>query len=151
MTSSSRHPNCDSTAMSPNPESTTVTPIVTKRSSRRWIIAISCCWINFFIFSLFRSAGVLYMALVHSMDVSYADASWPISLAGGIASITCLPAGFMSHYFTIRSIVTVGITVTSFGIAICYMLHASSGIGLVIFFLGIVQGKCPNVLNLEGH
>lgn len=105
--------------------------------SRSWIIAWSCCWINLFIFAVFRSAGVLYMALIQSLGCSYSDASWPISLAGGIASITCLPAGFMSHYFTVRSIVSIGIVVTSFGISICYFV---SNIKLIIIFLGVIQG-----------
>jgi hypothetical protein len=103
-----------------------------------WIIALSCSWINLFVFGVFRSAGVLFMALVRTFGCTHAEAAWPITLASGVASMTCLPAGFLSHYFAIRTIVCCGILVTSFSIAICFF---SESLAFTIIFLGLGQGE----------
>lgn len=104
----------------------------------RWVIAGSCSLINFFVFSIFRSAGVLYLALITTFNCSREEASWPVTLASGISAIVCLPAGFLSHYFAIRSIVVAGILVSSLGIGVCIFANS---IAFIILFLGIVQGN----------
>lgn len=106
-------------------------------STRSWIIAIACLWINLFIFAVFRSNGVLYKALQKEYNATHELASWPITLSSSIASISCLPSGFLSHYFTIRTIVSTGIIITSSSIAICYITNS---LNLIILSIGIVQG-----------
>ena len=103
-----------------------------------WTVALACSWINLFVFAVFRSAGVLYMALVRTFGCSHAEAAWPITLASAVASITCLPAGFLSHYFAVRTIVSCGILITSFSIAICFFTNSITSI---ILFLGTTQGN----------
>ena len=103
-----------------------------------WIIAFACFWINLFMFAVFRSGGVLYLALTRTLNCTYSQASWPITLAGAIASITCLPAGFLSHYFTVRTIVTTGTFIVFFSISSCFYV---TSIRVMITVLGVFQGK----------
>ena len=109
-----------------------------QRTARPLVVAVSCFWINLFVFAVFRSAGVLYMALVHSFDCSHAEAAWPVTLASGVASLACLPAGFLSHYLTVRTIVSIGILLTSSSIAVCFCLTSFSSL---VLFLGVFQGE----------
>lgn len=45
-----------------------------------WVIALSCCCINAIIFGIYRSFGVLYVALLQTYNVSRESAAWPFSL-----------------------------------------------------------------------
>jgi len=103
----------------------------------KWVIAFSCFWINAFIFGVFRSAGVLYLAFVATYHCTYREASWPISLAGSVASITGIAAGFLSHYFHIRTLVFVGVLTCSLATSICYF---ANDIVFIIVSLGFIQG-----------
>ena len=103
-----------------------------------WLIALACSWVNLFIFAIFRSNGVLYKALQSQFGASRAQASWPITLASSIAAIFCLPAGFLSHFFTVRAIVSFGIILTSASVAFCYFANS---IDLVILSIGVSQGN----------
>lgn len=104
----------------------------------RWLVAIACSVINFFLFAVFRSAGVIYVALKHKLGCSNEEAAWPMTLASGVAAITCLVSGFLAHYLQKHTIVFVGVLVVSFAIAICYF---ANGIAFVIVFLGVVHGN----------
>lgn len=110
-----------------------------------WIIAFSCCWINIFLFGVFRSAGVLYRAFVNTYNCTYQEASWPISLAGSVASITGIAAGFLTHYFNIRTLVFFGILITSIAISACYFADT---IIFIIVSLGIIQGNLLLAFNI---
>lgn len=105
---------------------------------RPWLIAFSCFWINLFMFAVFRSGGVLYLALTRTLNCTHSQASWPITLAGAVASITCLPAGFLSHYFTVRAIVTSGTLIVFLSISSCFFIKS---ISVMIIVLGVLQGN----------
>jgi hypothetical protein len=120
-----------------NINKSTISDNIYTNTGRQWIIAFSCCWINAFIFGVFRSAGVLYLAFVTTFDCTYREASWPISLAGSIASITGIAAGFLTHYFYIRTLVFLGVFISSFAISLCYF---AKNIIFIIISLGFIQG-----------
>jgi len=103
-----------------------------------WVIASSCFWINLFLFSVFRSSGVLYLALISTIGCSYEEASWPITVSSGVAAIACLPAGFLNHYIPLRFIVMIGICITSLSILTCFFV---SSLPYIILLLGVLQGK----------
>ncbi|RWS25666.1 monocarboxylate transporter 12-like protein [Leptotrombidium deliense] len=102
-----------------------------------WVIAFSCCWINIFIFGVFRSFGVLYLAVMSTFRCSQELASWPFTLASGVASLSALPSAFLTHYYSIRSISFFGVFICSFAISICFF---ASDVYFIIVFLGIIQG-----------
>lgn len=45
-----------------------------------WVVAFACCFINAIIFGIFRTYGVIFVAVLKSYDVSRETASWPFSL-----------------------------------------------------------------------
>lgn len=104
---------------------------------KSWVVAGSCFWINLFVFALFRSSGVLYIVLLREFNCSPSQASWPITLAGAVASLVCLPAGFLYHYLTIRAIVTCGSFIVFISTCSCYYV---SSIIPTILLLGVFQG-----------
>ena len=103
-----------------------------------WTIALACSWVNLFIFAIFRSSGVLYQALRVHFKATHAQAAWPITLASSISAIFCLPAGFLSHYFTVRAIVSSGVALTAASVAVCYFANS---VDLVILSIGVSQGN----------
>ncbi|KAI1295876.1 Monocarboxylate transporter 12 [Halotydeus destructor] len=104
---------------------------------RKWLLPIGCAWINFFLYSVFRSAGVLFVAIERTFECSREEASWPMTLASGVAAITCLVSGFLSHYMQKWIIAVLGILVTSLGVVMCYFGHTLT---IVSISLGVVQG-----------
>lgn len=110
---------------------------------RPWIIAFSCFWVNLFIFAMFRSGGVLYLELTRTFNCTHSQASWPITLAGAITSITCLPAGFLAHYFAVRTIVTSGTVIVFLSISTCFLIKS---INVLIVVLGLFQGIYEGIL-----
>ncbi|XP_054156856.1 uncharacterized protein LOC128955232 [Oppia nitens] len=103
----------------------------------KWIIAFACSWINVFIFGLFRSMGLLYDAFIDEYRCSHMQASWPVSLIGSVASITGIAAGFLAHYYQIRTLVSAGILVSSLAISVCFL---AANIVQITIFLGVIQG-----------
>lgn len=49
-----------------------------------WIVAFSCFITMFTVMGLFRSAGVMYVALVEALDITREMAAWPLSLCGSV-------------------------------------------------------------------
>lgn len=49
-------------------------------SARSWVVAVSCCWINFFSALMYKSSGVVYMGVLQTLNVSREEASWPLTL-----------------------------------------------------------------------
>lgn len=103
----------------------------------RWLIALACAWTNLFIFAPFRSAGVIYLAIIDEYHCSYQQAAWPVSLAGSIASLMGLVAGFMTHYAKMKYIVMVGVVVTA---SAFITSHWSHSIEFITVTVGVVQG-----------
>src|SRR5690625_463031 len=106
--------------------------------TNRWLVAFACAWVNLFIFAVFRAAGVVYLALIDRFGCSHQQAAWSVSLAGSVASIAGLPAGFLTHYFSTRVLVIAGVCLCS--ISVCATSLANS-IGFVIVCLGLFQGE----------
>lgn len=103
----------------------------------RWVVAFACAWINLFIFAVFRSAGVLYLSIVETFNCSYQQAAWPVSLAGSVASITGLAAGLLAHYFAMRTLVILGVTICSVSLV---ATHFADSVHFVVVSVGLVQG-----------
>lgn len=103
-----------------------------------WSIAIASSWVNLFIFSVFRSSGVLYKIFQQEFHATPKQASWPTTLSSSIGAISCLPAGFLAHYFTIRTIVSTGIITVALSVVICFW---TTSMNVIIVSLGILQGN----------
>lgn len=51
-------------------------------SSTSWVVAAGCCWANFFSYAIFRSAAIVYVAILNSLDTTRAEAAWPLTIMG---------------------------------------------------------------------
>lgn len=116
------------------------------------MIAFACAWINIFIFSIFRSAGVVYVELTDHYKCTYQQAAWSMSLAGSVASITGIFSGFLTHYFQVRWIILVGGLICSGSVMSTYYAtsieHVTIAIGLGQGVgIGLVAILLPVVLN----
>ena len=119
---------------------------------KRWAIVLACCWINIAVFAMFKSSGVLYLAILQTFEGSTsAEASWQITLINSVSAMASLPAGFLTHYLEIRSIVSAGVIVTSTAITACYFASSISTLNLLLGFvqgigLGLVFGQLPAII-----
>lgn len=104
----------------------------------RWLVAFACAWINLFIFAVFRSAGVLYLSIIETFQCTYQQSAWPVSMAGSVASLTGLAAGFLSHHFSIRALAILGVFICSISLMVTYF---ATSIEFVTLTVGLVQGK----------
>lgn len=107
-------------------------------SFKKWTVVFACCWINIAIFSVMSSSGVVYLAIMKTFDGSTSsDASWQTTLISSIAAIVSLPAGFLTHYFSGKSIAAIGVLIISSAKVLCYF---ATSIFMINFLLGFVQG-----------
>lgn len=132
----------------PGSEDNVSSPSVVKR----WTIVLACCWINIAVFAMFKSSGVLYLAILETFEGSTSsEASWQITLINSVSAIASLPAGLMTHYLEIRSIVSAGVIVTSTAISASYFASSISTLNLLLGFfqgigLGLVFGQLPAII-----
>ncbi|XP_035213902.1 monocarboxylate transporter 9-like [Stegodyphus dumicola] len=116
------------------------TPAVVERKREplySWCIAFACFWLSFLTVGLHRSAGVIYVSVIHVFNISREQATWPFSLCGSLMCLLGPLAGFLTHYFSIRSILVSGVLVSAVAIAACFF--TPSLMYLIIFF-GLFRG-----------
>ncbi|XP_037567965.2 monocarboxylate transporter 5-like [Dermacentor silvarum] len=116
-------------------------------SSRSWVVAAACFWINAFAFSMVRSAAVVYVALLHAFPVARERASWPSNLSVVCYFFTGPIAGVLARYIPIWKLSVVGCLGGS--LAICACFFAPSMLFLDVF-LGFVYGTSIGLLSLFG-
>ncbi|KAG8197560.1 hypothetical protein JTE90_021291 [Oedothorax gibbosus] len=102
-----------------------------------WCIAFACFWLSFLTVGLHRSAGIIYVAVVQVFEVSREQASWPFSLCGSLMCLLGPLAGFLTHYFSIRSILVSGIVISAVAVAACFF---TPSLTYLIIFFGLFRG-----------
>lgn len=91
----------------------------------------------FTVMGLFRSAGVMYVALVEALDITREMAAWPLSLCGSVMLLIGPIVGMLTHYFSIRVIMITGTLLTSLGVSLCYI---PLNLTAIVIFLGVIYG-----------
>lgn len=102
-----------------------------------WVIAFSCSYIHLALFGIFRSAGVIFVALLDTYETTREEAAWPFSLCSAIFQLTAPIASIASRYFSVRKICLFGSLIATIGIACCYF--AETVLWIIIFY-GIIHG-----------
>lgn len=115
-------------------------------SARSWVVAVSCCWINFFSALMYKSSGVVYVGVLHTLQVTREEASWPLTLLAVFIFTTAPVAGVLALYVDIWKISLCGCLLSS--IAVCLCFWANSVIYLTVC-LGVVQGFALGLLTLH--
>ena len=106
-------------------------------SGYAWVVAVANCWVNFSVYGLYRSYGVLYVAFMEHYHVNHQTASWPFTLLCSVYHLIGPLVGLLSDRFTIRSLQLIGCLIASFGVLSAYF---ASEFIWVIILLGAVQG-----------
>lgn len=101
------------------------------------MIAVAASVVYFSSSGLIRSSGVVYIALIRAYGVTREEASWPLSLSDVVMCLIGPVAGFLSHKFTIRSILLVGSVISCVGMCLCYF---GTSIHYLAVCLGIIHG-----------
>lgn len=115
-------------------------------SARSWLVAVSCCWINFFSALMYKSSGVVYMGVLQTLNVSREEASWPLTLLAVFIFTTAPVAGVLALYIDIWKISLCGCLLSSISVCLCFW--ANSVIHLTVC-LGVVQGFALGLLTLH--
>ncbi|XP_023231020.1 monocarboxylate transporter 12-like isoform X1 [Centruroides sculpturatus] len=102
-----------------------------------WVVAFSCFISTFTVMGLFRSAGVMYVALVEALDITREMAAWPLSLCGSVMLLVGPIVGMLTHYFSIRVLMIIGTLLTSLGVSLCYI---PLNLTAIVIFLGAIYG-----------
>lgn len=106
-------------------------------SGYAWVVAVANCWVNFSIYGLYRSYGVLYVSFMEHYHVNHQTASWPFTLLCSVYHLIGPLVGLLSDRFSIRSLQLVGCLIASFGVLSAYF---AADFVWVIILLGAVQG-----------
>ncbi|GBN97903.1 hypothetical protein AVEN_141171-1 [Araneus ventricosus] len=67
-------------------------------SGYSWVIVVCCAFIHFALFGLFRSGGVMYVAILQNYDVSREEASWPFALCAAVFQLIGSRLGANSNF-----------------------------------------------------
>ncbi|XP_042901304.1 monocarboxylate transporter 13 isoform X1 [Parasteatoda tepidariorum] len=102
-----------------------------------WVVVVCCAFIHFAIFGIFRSAGVIYVAILQNYDVTREEASWPFALAAAVFQITSPVTSIITHYISQRKACMIGGIICTVGVAGCYFADSIMWINI---FYGVIHG-----------
>lgn len=103
-----------------------------------WIVAIGSCWVNFCIYGLWRSYGILYVGFMERYGINHQNASTPFLYACAIYHLIGPIVGILSYKYSLRSLQLIGVLLAAFGVG---MVKLSTNFTMVIVGVGIIQGN----------
>ncbi|CAN7938395.1 unnamed protein product [Ixodes hexagonus] len=106
-------------------------------SSTSWVVALGCCWTNLFILAIFRSAAIVYVAILNSLDTTRAEAAWPLTV---MAILSCIPGpvvGWLATHVAVWKMTVTACAIGALSISACFF---ANGIWFLVISLGIVHG-----------
>ncbi|CAN8032852.1 unnamed protein product [Ixodes persulcatus] len=106
-------------------------------STTSWTVAAGCCWINFFYFAIFRSAAIVYVSILTSLDTSRAEAAWPITLMTAFCCVAGPVVGWLASRIAVWKLTVSACLVGSLAVSACFL---ANGILFLIVSIGIVHG-----------
>ncbi|KAH6936570.1 hypothetical protein HPB50_019180 [Hyalomma asiaticum] len=106
-------------------------------SSRSWLVAAGCCWVNVFCVVMSRSAAVVYVGIIETFHVTREEAAWP-----GTVSVTCyftaaLAAGILARHVAVWKITFTACLVAAAAVSLCFF---ASGVTYLTLLYGVVHG-----------
>ncbi|CAN8032701.1 unnamed protein product [Ixodes persulcatus] len=115
-------------------------------SSTSWIVAAGCCWGNVFAFGVFRSAAIIYTALLNSLNITREEASWPVTLMGIFLCVAGPVAGTLGRRYEIWKLTVSACLVGGLAVSICFF---ANGMWFLIVFLGVIYGTAISFITLS--
>ncbi|KAM7291224.1 uncharacterized protein ISCGN_027797 [Ixodes scapularis] len=115
-------------------------------SSTSWIVAAGCCWGNTFAFGIFRSAAIIYTALLNSLNITREEASWPVTLMGIFLCVGGPVAGTLGRRHGIWKLTVPACLVGGLAVSVCFF---ANGIWFLVVFLGVIYGIAISFITLS--
>ncbi|KAH9373814.1 hypothetical protein HPB48_007464 [Haemaphysalis longicornis] len=106
-------------------------------STRSWVVAGACFWINVFAIPMLGASGVIYVNILKTFDVTREQASWPVSLTSTFYLISGILGGMLNKYITLRAIVIISCALSALLMSACFF---ATGILFLIIILGVFNG-----------
>ncbi|CAN7938394.1 unnamed protein product [Ixodes hexagonus] len=106
-------------------------------SSTSWIVAAGCCWSCVFSFAIFRSAGMVYVATLSSLDTTRAEAAWPVTVMGVLSCLAGPVVGWLATRIAVWKMTVSACLVGALSISACFF---ANGIWFLVISLGVVHG-----------
>lgn len=101
------------------------------------LVALAAFWVNFCILGVLRSNAVIFSGLVDVFGINRQHAAWPSGMFGFFMSVTGAITGFLTNYWSIRSLAIFGTTLAALSVSICSFAYQMK---LIILFYGALQG-----------
>ncbi|XP_075545401.1 uncharacterized protein LOC142579260 [Dermacentor variabilis] len=106
-------------------------------SSRSWLVAAGCCWVNIFCVVMIRSGAIVYVGIIETFQVTREEATWP-----GTASATCyftaaLVAGVLARHVAVWKITFTACIVAATSVSLCFFANSVTYLALLY---GVVHG-----------
>ncbi|XP_037277255.2 uncharacterized protein LOC119170248 isoform X1 [Rhipicephalus microplus] len=106
-------------------------------STRSWLVAAGCCWVNVFFVVVYRSAAIVYVGIIDTFHVTREEAIWP-----GTLSVTCyftaaLVAGIVARYVAVWKITFTACLVAAIAVSLCFF---ATGVTYLALLYGVVHG-----------
>ncbi|CAN7939536.1 unnamed protein product, partial [Ixodes hexagonus] len=106
-------------------------------SSTSWIVAAGTCWTYVFSFAIFRSAGIVYVAILNSLDTTRAEAAWPVTVMGILFCFAGPVVGYLATRIAVWKMTVSACVVGALSISACFF---ANGIWFLVITLGVVHG-----------
>lgn len=121
-------------------------------SVHSWMTAVACSLSTFFGVAARRSAGFLYVAILHTFQASRSEAAWAVIIMTGIISLAGLISGPMAHKYTARPVAITGGVIAALGLMLCFFAtrieHLIMSLGILhAIGSGLVFVVIPTVIN----
>ncbi|XP_075726137.1 monocarboxylate transporter 14 [Rhipicephalus microplus] len=102
-----------------------------------WLMAAMCFWIQIWVATIFRSAGVLLVGLVSAFRISREQAAWPFEICNTINLAQGFLVGILVRYFDTRALNSGATLVSGVSAITCSLWDTPSA---YLVFLGFIFG-----------
>ncbi|XP_015917802.2 uncharacterized protein [Parasteatoda tepidariorum] len=90
-----------------------------KKVKENWVVAFSCCFINFLLYGVARLSGMMMVAVSEAFQTNRASASLPFSVSTSVRNLSGFFVGYMGQRFGLRPTIAMGCGLSSLGAALC--------------------------------
>ncbi|GBM00324.1 hypothetical protein AVEN_32663-1 [Araneus ventricosus] len=123
-----------------------------RETSKSWVIAAICCFINFLHLGIARQSGLLYLAAIARYDANRNQASLPFVLCYTVRNVSGPFVGFLGRKVGLERVTIFGCVLASIGMGACFLAEDILTVTVLwggVFGVGFGMGSVliPVVLN----
>ncbi|KAL3210542.1 hypothetical protein MRX96_037017 [Rhipicephalus microplus] len=115
-------------------------------SPRSWLVAVGCCWVNVFSFTMIRSTAVVYVSIIETFKTTREEAAWPVTLAVTCYFTAALIAGILARRVVVWKITFTACLVAAIAVSLCFF---ATGVTYLALLYGVVYGLSVGQLSLS--